>query len=398
MNTFILFWNPKISSYTLERMRDDLEHWAHVSNWSVWQHDIAHKGDRFFMVRCGEGKTGICMSGRFRSEPYRDEDWSGKNREIYYMDLLADTVIDPDYLPILSTDELTKQIPSFDWSGGHSGRLLPKKDAEKLEEIWAGFLEQNKQIFNKLTLQFNVRDSYIFDTENETETYEADISFTNEGGFEIYDYDKDESVKNFDLEQLKKEFTQRIEAKGDNRNIEFRFEGVDDQKLFSKVLKIAQDAYVDMVDENGNGHFRRVIGEISHFYTDASMIVGLLQYVFKNPKITPDWLISQGIPKVIVDTIVVLQQKDGEESRRRRFRQDGRRKAQACGPHTRRGESGGGSRGRCRQRSRGGNRMGRGRGGRAARGGTCGRTRGRETQTPQSHCDRGYRPHEPHGR
>lgn len=312
MNTFILFWNPEISSYTLERMRDDLEHWTHVNNWSVWQHDLAHKGDRFFMVRCGEGKTGICMSGRFRSEPYQDEDWSGKGREVYYMDLLADTVIDPDYLPILSTDELSKQIPSFDWTGGHSGRLLPEKDAEKLEEIWAGFLEQNKQIFNKLTLQFSVSDSDIFETENEREPYEASISFTDEGEFEIYDYDEDENVKNFDLEQLKKEFTQRIEAKGDNRNIEFRFEGVIDQKMFSKVLEIAQDAYANMVDENGNGYFRRVIGEISHFYADASMITGLLQYVFKNPKITLEWLMSQGIPKVIVDTIVVLQQKDGE--------------------------------------------------------------------------------------
>ncbi len=158
MNTFILFWNPDVSSYTLERMRDDLEHWAHVSNWSVWQHDLAHKGDRFFMVRCGQGKTGICMSGRFRSEPYRAEDWSGKGREVYYMDLLADTVIAPDYLPILPTEELSTAIPTFDWTGGHSGRLLPAGEAEKLEKIWAAFLEQNKWIFSQLTLKNNCDD------------------------------------------------------------------------------------------------------------------------------------------------------------------------------------------------------------------------------------------------
>jgi len=158
MNTIILFWNPAISSYTIERLREDMANYAHVSNWSVWEHDKAHKGDRFFMVRCGEGKTGICMSGRFRSEPYRDEDWSGKGREVYYMDLMADTVIDPDILPILSTEVLSENIPSFDWSGGHSGRLLSAEETERLEKLWEDFLEENKLMFGMLTLKSHVSD------------------------------------------------------------------------------------------------------------------------------------------------------------------------------------------------------------------------------------------------
>ena len=153
MSTFILFWNPAISSYTMEQMQNDLANWTHVKNWSVWRHRDAHKGDRFFMVRCGEGKTGICMSGHFDSEPYRGKDWSGKRRVVYYMDLQVDTIIDPEILPILTTEELQKQIPSFDWTGGHSGRLLPEKKAEKLEKLWADFIEQNKRIFYKLSLR-----------------------------------------------------------------------------------------------------------------------------------------------------------------------------------------------------------------------------------------------------
>ena len=35
MNTIILFWNPAISSYTIERLREDMANYAHVSNWSV---------------------------------------------------------------------------------------------------------------------------------------------------------------------------------------------------------------------------------------------------------------------------------------------------------------------------------------------------------------------------
>ena len=161
MCTIILFWNPGISSYTIERLREDLSNHSHVSNWSVWEHDKAHKGDRFFMVRCGEGKTGICMSGRFSSEPYQGEDWSGKGREVYYMDIRADIVIDPDILPILSTEILSQKIPSFDWSGGHSGRLLPVEEAEKLEKLWEDFLEENKPMFGALTLKSDISDEDI---------------------------------------------------------------------------------------------------------------------------------------------------------------------------------------------------------------------------------------------
>ena len=185
MNTIILFWNPEISSYTIERLRDDLHSCTHVNNWSVWEHDKAHKGDRFFMVRCGKGKTGICMSGRFRSEPYRGEDWSGKGREVYYMDLRADTVIDPDILPILPTELLAKKIPSFDWTGGHSGRLLPAKDAKKLERLWKKFLENNDAIFYRLTFQTYMGDAELEDEEEKT--YSARIELTYEGGFEISD-------------------------------------------------------------------------------------------------------------------------------------------------------------------------------------------------------------------
>lgn len=150
MNTFILFWNPDISSYKLDDFQRELEQISYDyndMNWSVWEHEKAKAGDRFFMVRCGNGKTGICMSGCFSSNPYQDEDWSGKGRVTFYMDLEPDVMIHPDYLPILKTDELINAIPSFDWKGGHSGRLLDDKSAEKLESLWKEFLERNDEFF-----------------------------------------------------------------------------------------------------------------------------------------------------------------------------------------------------------------------------------------------------------
>ena len=62
MKTFILFWNPAISSYTPDDFQKEMEklsrHDFHF-NWSVWEHEKASLGDRFFMVRCGDGNTGI---------------------------------------------------------------------------------------------------------------------------------------------------------------------------------------------------------------------------------------------------------------------------------------------------------------------------------------------------
>lgn len=109
-------------------------------NWNVWDHDKAHRGDRFFMVRVGEGKTGIVMSGHFASEPYRDEDWSGRGRTTYYMDLDIDHIFHPERTPILTTAQLVEAIPDFRWTGGASGQMLAADQAATLEKLWGEFL------------------------------------------------------------------------------------------------------------------------------------------------------------------------------------------------------------------------------------------------------------------
>lgn len=166
MNTFILFWNPSISSYKLDSYRSFLAAKPHVYdfNWSIWEHQKAHIGDRFFMVRCKnrpvpgqvnqwgkqvwepctDATTGICMAGTFSSEPYRGEDWSGKGRETFYMNMCISQAADPDRCVILSSEELMEAIPGFDWKGGHSGRMLGEAEAEKLEELFSKAVEDRK--------------------------------------------------------------------------------------------------------------------------------------------------------------------------------------------------------------------------------------------------------------
>ena len=50
----------------------------------------------------------------------------------------------PDTAPMLTTEELMKAIPTFDWTGGHSGRILSKENAMKLEGLWSKYLKKHQ--------------------------------------------------------------------------------------------------------------------------------------------------------------------------------------------------------------------------------------------------------------
>lgn len=177
MKSFILFWNPSVSSYTLQRLNDDIlfNKLNDDFDWSIRDHQFVHEGDRFFMVRCKNkpvpgklsqwGKqlwepfiddhTGVCMSGSFTSEPFRGEDWSGKGREVFYAKMFVDVAVNPDKMPVLKTSDLEAAIPDFDWEGGASGRLIDEASADKLATLWEQFCKEHKEeIHNANTAAF----------------------------------------------------------------------------------------------------------------------------------------------------------------------------------------------------------------------------------------------------
>lgn len=166
MATFILFWNPAVSSYKLDEYRQFITErpdWYEF-NWSVCEHDKAQGGDEFYMVRCKnkpvpgkineKGKqvwepcldatTGICMAGHFCSDPWEDEDWSGKGRPTYYMDLDIDHACDPDRCVILTTAELMEAIPDFDWKDSRSGRMIDEASADRLRALFMAAVDTKK--------------------------------------------------------------------------------------------------------------------------------------------------------------------------------------------------------------------------------------------------------------
>lgn len=137
MRTFILEWRPAISSYKMEQFTEDLRFLEYGEfNWSVSDWQRARSGDNFYMVKCGEGCTGIVMKGFFTSAPYEADDWSGRNRQVHYMDMRPTFMIHPDRCPIITTAQLEEAMPSFQWNGGHSGRELPDELTHSLNDLW----------------------------------------------------------------------------------------------------------------------------------------------------------------------------------------------------------------------------------------------------------------------
>lgn len=148
--TYILMWNPEISSTKIEDWKYWMEHFPFIKpNWSVYEWQESDHWDAFYIVKVGNDRTGVVMKGHFSSLPYRGNDWSGKGRKVYYRDLDIDYIMDPEKGPMISTNELEEAIPGFEWRGGHSGRLLSEDDAEKMDKLWASFKDKNADYFDK---------------------------------------------------------------------------------------------------------------------------------------------------------------------------------------------------------------------------------------------------------
>lgn len=139
-NTYIMRWNPDISNYTMEDFENEMDLIIdddRIIVWSIWDYQDVKVGDRFFMLKVGTGRTGIVMEGTIISLPFREEDWSGRGRIVYYVDMKPYYIIHPDRAEkMITTEELSEHIPSVKWNEGHSGEKLEKKEAMMLSALW----------------------------------------------------------------------------------------------------------------------------------------------------------------------------------------------------------------------------------------------------------------------
>lgn len=140
--TFIFIWNPETSDITLdEHIRSIRNMFETDYSRPVHEWKEAQMGDRFYVVRVGDGNTGVVMTGVFGSQPYISESKSGKGRRAHIIDLKPNMILNPETAPMLKTADLENAIPSFMWRGGYSGRPLTDEQAKSLEALFAGYIK-----------------------------------------------------------------------------------------------------------------------------------------------------------------------------------------------------------------------------------------------------------------
>lgn len=145
MATFILKWNPAISSYTMTdficELNLALSGGDPHMNWSIHDHDLIRPGDTVYLLKVGHGATGIVAKGKVTSEAYEGADWSGKGRKTFYADFTPVFIVLPDVAPILTSQQLEQEIPDFDWYKGHSGLQLSAAQEGRLRQLWQEYME-----------------------------------------------------------------------------------------------------------------------------------------------------------------------------------------------------------------------------------------------------------------
>lgn len=171
--TFVLMWNPEVSSYTLEQCIKDFNNLknkfklGYIFNWSVWDWAQMQKGDNVVLVNCGnQGNKGIVLIGNAISKPYLGEDWSGKGRDVHYVDIDIQFYFHPIDGPVIGIEELQKVCPDFDWTGGHSGRMIEGADDKALNDFICDFLSENYWFGDK-TIYCSDYDNRIYACDDE---------------------------------------------------------------------------------------------------------------------------------------------------------------------------------------------------------------------------------------
>ena len=151
--TFIMRWNTDISNHKITDFEDSMENFHEEGfyyDWSIWDFQKTHVGDKFYMIRTGNGVNGVVMKGTLIGTPYVDEDWSGRGRKVYYIRMALSHLIHPDKAAlVLTTDELSKAIPDFNWKEGHSGELLTDEQAIQLDLLWEEYLQRMHELRDK---------------------------------------------------------------------------------------------------------------------------------------------------------------------------------------------------------------------------------------------------------
>ena len=149
--SYLLRWNTAVSNFKIkdfEKCMDMFRDEDFRLSWSIWDWQDVRAGDKVYLLRVGEGKTGIVMRGEIISDSYVDKDWSGKGRIVHYVDFKVTEMMHPEKAVIPTTDDLAENWSDIEWNGGHSGTLLSNRDAYSLDKYFDRYLVDNREQFS----------------------------------------------------------------------------------------------------------------------------------------------------------------------------------------------------------------------------------------------------------
>lgn len=148
MNTYILRWNPTVSSYKKKSHLDLISHLKKGQvpsqfDWSVREWENLKKDDFFILQHVGTENDGIAMIGKFAGECEEGDSWRRDGTKVHYALMWIMETFDCDKKNVLPASRYEKLFPKIKWHGGHSGVLVEEKIGEKLiEQIKADLIKQ----------------------------------------------------------------------------------------------------------------------------------------------------------------------------------------------------------------------------------------------------------------
>ncbi|MBP5175163.1 MAG: hypothetical protein ILP07_04520 [Treponema sp.] len=165
MNTFILRWNPAISSYKMAEhknvCRQIKEKEPVLYNWSIREWQELHAGDAFVLLQVGTDNDGIAMIGKFISEPYEANSWRKDGSMIHYADIHVFYACDLDEKKFFRSAYFESKFPAIKWHGGHSGEKVSAQDSNRLIT----------------RIDFAMKNTYGFESTNFTDFLQNDNRF-----------------------------------------------------------------------------------------------------------------------------------------------------------------------------------------------------------------------------
>lgn len=83
-------------------------------------------------------------------------------------------------------------------------------------------------------------------------------------------------------------------------------------KLLDKAALICVTKHAGQRDKMGCAYFQHPMRVAMHCTTDVEKIVALLHDTIEDTDVTPDYLLAEGFPREIVDTVLSVTKREGE--------------------------------------------------------------------------------------